>query len=373
MRRHANTPSLGQIADQAGVSRAAVSMALRNHPRIPASTRERIQKIANTLGWRPNPLLAEAMSAIRAGQPTSDRVTLAWVTADRRRDAWKDSPFQARCLAGATARADNAGYRLEQFWLGDADGNANRLSEILYARGINGMIIAPLHAPGTLAMQWHRFAAATIAYTLTEPRLHRATDNHSASARVCVARLHAAGCRRIGLALAARIDHRVSDLWTAGYLLETYAEGIGTPALLHRPHDLDPKAFITWVKRAKPDAIVSTERRIPEWLAEAGFAVPTDVAFCSLDLSSDDGSVAGIYQDARGIGAAAVDMVAGQLLRHERGLPDKPRTSIIDGRWIDGATAPVATLLPEHEELRSTFNLLANTGQLEAARPVVYD
>ncbi len=373
MRRHAQTPSLGQIADQAGVSRAAVSMALRNHPRIPLSTRERIQRIANQLGWRPNPLLAEAMSAIRAGQPSSDRVTLAWVSSDRRRDEWKESPFQVRCLEGAHARADSAGYRLEQFWLGDANGNPNRLSDILYARGINGLIVSPFYATGTIALQWDRFAAATIAYTLTEPRLHRATDNHTASARVCVARLHAAGRSRIGLAMAARLDHRVGDLWTGGYLLETFTEGIGAPTLLHRPHDLTAKAFLTWVKRAKPDAIISTEKRIPEWLTEAGYDVPRDIAFCSLDLASDDGSMAGIYQDAHSIGAAAVDMVAGQLLRHERGLPDQPKTTIIDGRWIDGATAPAVEPNAEHEDLRPTLNLLANSGQTEATRPVAFD
>ena len=37
--------------------------------RIPPDTRQRIQMIATRLGWKPNPLLAEAMSAIRAGQP----------------------------------------------------------------------------------------------------------------------------------------------------------------------------------------------------------------------------------------------------------------------------------------------------------------
>ena len=42
MRRHASTASLGRIAEEAGVSRATVSMALRNHPRIPAATRTRV-------------------------------------------------------------------------------------------------------------------------------------------------------------------------------------------------------------------------------------------------------------------------------------------------------------------------------------------
>ena len=371
MRRHSNTPSLGLIAEEAGVSRAAVSMALRNHPRIPEATRLRIQAIANKLGWKPNPLLAEAMSAIRAGQPPVDRVTLAWITAHDRRDGWEDSPFQKRCFEGASIRADNAGYRLDHFWLGDADGNANRLSEILYARGITGIVIAPLQEPGRIHMKWERFAATTIAYTLIEPRLHRASDNHAASARVAVARLHAAGRERVGLALSARLDHRVNDLWTAGYLLETMQEEIAVPKLLHRPADIDQKSFLTWVKKAKPDAIISTSKLIPQWLEEAGYNVPGDIAYACLDLPSDDGSMAGIFQDAASIGTAAIDMVAGQLLRHERGLPEKPRTNIIDGRWIDGATAPPTPGDEAHHY--EAENLLSNRGELLSSRPVVYD
>ncbi len=372
MRRHSNTPSLGRIAEQAGVSRAAVSMALRNHPRIPVSTRERIQSIAKDMGWKPNPLLAEAMSAIRAGQPPVDRVTLAWVTTGPHRDDWKSSAFDVRCHEGAVERADSAGYRLETFWLGDANNNPERLGDILYNRGINGVLIAPLREPGTLSLQWERFAAATVAHTLITPRLHSANDNHVASARVCVARMHAANRRRIGFALSAKLDHRVADLWSAGYLLETFEEGLADPKLLHRPEEyVDEATFIRWVKKAKPDGVIGTNRQIPEWLKTAGFRVPQDIAYANLDLASTDGEFAGIFQDARAIGAGAIDMIAGQLLRHERGVPEKPKTNIIDGHWIDGATMPKKIHHPEF--IDRAKRMLHNVGDPEPARPVVYD
>jgi LacI family transcriptional regulator len=371
MRRHANSPSLGQIAAQAGVSRAAVSMALRNHPRIPASTRTRIQAIATKLGWKPNPLLAEAMSAIRAGQPPAERVTLAWITAHPKRDAWKRVPFFRRCHEGATARAAAAGYQLEHFWLGDADGNAARMGDILYARGIVGLLIAPLPEPATLELQWPRFAAAAVAYTLTEPRLHRAADNHCAAARVAVTRLHAAGKQRIGLALSANYDRRVHGLWSAGFLWQTHEVGIADSQLLHRPPELSESAFISWVRDARPDAIVGTDSRLVGWLRGAGYTLPEDIAYASLDLAAVDGSVAGIYQDAAGIGACAVDLLAGQLLRHERGVPEKPRTLIIDGRWQDGATAPSLEHLKR--ALGDAELLLHNTGNFQSRQPVAFD
>lgn len=372
MRRNSNTPSLGRIAEQAGVSRAAVSMALRNHPRIPSSTRERIQGIAKEMGWKPNPLLAEAMSAIRAGQPPTDRVTLAWITTGAQRDDWKSSYFDVRCHAGAVERAENAGYRLETFWLGDANNNPDRMGNILYNRGINGILVAPLREPGNLPLPWERFAAATIAHTLISPRLHSANDNHVAAVRVCVARMHARNRRRIGLALSAKLDHRVADLWSAGYLLETFEEGLADPKLLHRPEDrVDEVNFIRWVKKAKPDAIIGTHHKIPEWLEKAGYKVPKDIAYAGVDLRSNDGKVAGIFQDARAIGAGAIDMIAGQLLRHERGIPDKPKTSIIDGHWIDGATLPEK--IHDQSLIARAERLLNNTGDPEPARPVVYD
>lgn len=47
--------SLKTLAEAAGVSRTTVSLALRNHPRISESTRNRIQRIARQEGYHPNP------------------------------------------------------------------------------------------------------------------------------------------------------------------------------------------------------------------------------------------------------------------------------------------------------------------------------
>jgi LacI family transcriptional regulator len=340
MRRHSTGPSLRAIAQRAEVSVAAVSMALRNHPRIPDGTRERIQRLALELGWRPNPLLAEAMSAIRSGQPVSERVTLAWVTAHAKRDSWRRVPFFRRSFEGASRRAAAAGYRLDHFWLGDADGHAARLSDILVARGIVGLVVAPLPKPSALALDWEHFSAVTIAYSLTAPRLHRATDSHVSSARRALTALVSAGRRRIGLALEDVSERRVNGLWTAGYLLEAHDGGQAGGPQIHRPAQLEEGPFIDWVRRAGIDAVIGTDTRLVAWLRAAGVHVPGDVAYADLDVPADDGSIAGIYQDAEGIGSAAIDLVAGQLLRHERGLPECPKAISIESRWVDGATAP---------------------------------
>ena len=50
-----NRVTLGEIAKAAGVSRATASRALQNNPLIAAATRQRVQNIAEKLGYRPDP------------------------------------------------------------------------------------------------------------------------------------------------------------------------------------------------------------------------------------------------------------------------------------------------------------------------------
>jgi DNA-binding LacI/PurR family transcriptional regulator len=59
-------PTIGDIARRAGVSKAAVSYALNGRPGVSEETRERVSRIAHSLGWRAN-TAALALSAERAG------------------------------------------------------------------------------------------------------------------------------------------------------------------------------------------------------------------------------------------------------------------------------------------------------------------
>ena len=66
-----NSVTMKTIAAQAGVTQATVSMCLANSPRIPAATRERIQAVADRLGYRPNPYVSALMRIRRQGRGTT--------------------------------------------------------------------------------------------------------------------------------------------------------------------------------------------------------------------------------------------------------------------------------------------------------------
>lgn len=59
-------------------------------------------------------------------------------------------------------------------------------------------------------------------------------------------------------------------------------------------------------------------------------------------IRGSGGELAGIDENPREVGAAAVDYVAGMIHRNERGVPLLPQRVLIDGTWVDGGTVRAA-------------------------------
>ena len=59
--------------------------------------------------------------------------------------------------------------------------------------------------------------------------------------------------------------------------------------------------------------------------------------------------VAGIDQNLPVIGATAMDLLAIQLYHNEHGLPQGPVLSMVEGRWVDGKTAPRRKVRRRHQ------------------------
>ena len=327
------------IADEAGVSRMAVSLALRNSPKISVATRHKIHQIAQRLGYRPNPLVSALMTQLRDIRRVPRPTTLAYVTAYPTADGWRrPGPF-VDFYDGARGRAEALGYTLEEWWVAKPGLTEHRFSEILFNRNIHGLLIAPLPAGGSsLKLEWSRFATGTIAFSLASPLIHRASNDQYLSIGMALEELTKLGYRRIGLAITDEEDMRVQRKWSAGFMV--YQQGIEPDRRV--PHLLAtgafPRALSEWFEEHRPDAILSQDSKLPEYLAQVGCSVPKDAGFAHLALNESDTEFAGINQNSRLVGASALDLVDAQLRRNERGLPAAPKTVMILGRWISGPT-----------------------------------
>lgn len=333
------------IAALAAVSCATVTRALRNDRNVRPDTRAKVVAAARKLGYAPNPLASTVMSHIRSGCVANCRGKIAWLNANGNPTAWDDVPWRRPLHDGARQRARQLGYLLEDVWLADPGLPAEKLTRILLARGIQGLIIPEDHAY-LASLRWSSFAAVTTSQFGYGRALHRAGTDHMYAVRQAFAELRRRGYRRMGLMIHDLVDRVSEGDIRAAYLLATddLPARAKVPVLLleapRRDQDLPPRAalFGKWVARTRPEVVICGDEHVLEWTRALGLAVPGDLGLVHLDRHPYLTQWAGIDQRENQIGAALVDLVVAQLIHGELGLPSVPKDVLIRGCWVDGGT-----------------------------------
>jgi LacI family transcriptional regulator len=344
---HHGAVTIRDVARQAGLSLATVSLALRNSPRVKAATLARVQAAAKQVGYRPDPLVATLMSRLR-GRQTLEGVNVIAIlnigsaTTSPRSNEKPHGSYIGEIVAGMEERVHELGFKAEWFNALGPTMTPRRMGDILHHRGINAVIVPPLKQhTESVDLDWSRFAAVAIGWSLRDPVLHRVCPDQYAGMRIAVDSLVARGYRRIGLCLDEFTDQRVFRKWRA--VMEWYNAKAGrelaVPVLV-RP-GIYREEFQTWFRKHSPHAVVGIAAEIPTWLAEMGVRVPEDVGFCHASWTDGQGRCAGIDQQPHIVGRAAVDMVVGQIHRNERGIPEHPTVLEVKPSWRDGPTVAV--------------------------------
>jgi LacI family transcriptional regulator len=106
-----------EIAARAGVSRATVSYALRNPPKILQATRRRVIALAEELGYRPDPLVRKLMVHLATGRERRTQATVALFIPGYPPSSLEHDLRLRPMLAGAQSQADRHGLHFEQLWL----------------------------------------------------------------------------------------------------------------------------------------------------------------------------------------------------------------------------------------------------------------
>ena len=318
--------TLREIALKAGVSTSTVSRALRNDPHIPAATCERLQALAEKLGYCPNPLLVALMDH-RWKRGANEAGTLAWINAFPKRGQPSLSWFHIAVFKGAEARAKLLGYRLEEFFLRESGMTGRRLSQILSSRGIRGLCVGPLpKGRGHISMSWGKFSCATVGYTMLRPNLHRVTPHHLQGVIETLRHLRHLKYRRIGVWMTAEENRKVSYNWMAGTgLFSKLYPGVTCCLTTNVSTAAE---FGGWIEREKLDCVLGSSEVVKRWGDELKLTIPMAT------LSWHSGvAMPGLDQNAGEIGAAAIDLVVGQIRRNETGIPKTARVLMVEGEW----------------------------------------
>lgn len=332
-------PTLRTIARAAGVSVGTVSLALRDNPLIARATRAKLKALAERMGYRPDPRVAQLMSYLQQHKRHgSTGETLAYLTAFSAPQVWMESVTWSNYFAGARTKAAELGYRIEHFWLRAPGITERSFSRMMHSRGIKGLLIAPVpQSHERMAIDWSRFSTIAFGYSLHEPRLNRVVHNHYHTVTTALRVLESRGYTRIGLATTPYHDNGVTNLWSAGLL--TFRDLTGRAVPIYRG-PMEAKPFLKWFRQHKPDAILSTELTAVNLLGKAGYRVPQDCGFVTLDWHDHTRLFSGIDQHSAELGAAAAKSLVGQLQRDEFGIPARPSTLMIEGTWVEGLSLP---------------------------------
>lgn len=340
----AGRPTLRVIAAKADLSLTATSMALRNHPGISAATRARVQALARELGYHPDPKLASLMQHLRTQSGTEYRETIAFLSQYPDYKTWK-SYSQHDYYTGAVDRAAELGYRVELFHLGSPGMTPQRMSDLLKARGIRGLLVAGAEKPGgRLELDWTAFAAITFSYSLAWPDLHRATTDYYREMISTLARLRAEGCERIGLHVKIADDNKAFNFWRSAYLFHEDSIPAKDRIPMHTAQD-DGATLPGWLKTHRPDAVISAGCDLPRDYERAhGKPPPARIRYINMNIYHGDERSRGIDQDSYSVGRLACGHLVTLLQRNEIGLPAQPQVISIEGRWVENYPAWLRSL-----------------------------
>jgi len=96
--------------------------------------------------------------------------------------------------------------------------------------------------------------------------------------------------------------------------------------------------FGHWMLRHRPDCVITSVPAVWDWLALLGAPVPAKVSFLFWRLHGPHSEWSGVRQNDHEIGAAAVDVLTGQIARGEHGVPPVQVRVMIESSSIEGRT-----------------------------------
>ncbi len=327
----------------ANVSHATVSLALRNQPQVAAKTRERIQQLARSCGYRPDPMLRSLAEYRRDKSKPSYQATLAWLS-------YFQDPSKADAVIdflhhrlGAEARAEELGYKLEVIAPVRDRINPKQVTRILQARGIQGILLPPLPQPGALLdFDFTPFSILTFGFSLTSPALNLVANDQYMASWTAFRKLREMGHQRVGFVTSSGQGVRTNWKFAGGYL----GGQAGLPLAEQLPLFITPENNLTingmqrllsWKKAHRPDAIITHFPEIFGHMNDHGISVPEDVSVAMLPAVARE-SWAGVDLNSTEVGRTAIDVLASMLYHNETGVPEKPKHTLIQPRWKDGVT-----------------------------------
>lgn len=336
--------TLKDVAKAAGVHFTTVSLALRGGHGLPAKTRAHIIKLAQQLGYSPNPIYRALTTRRQTNTPAPPKIL--YLVNRPPELGFRDVPHHDVFIVGARSKAKALGYQLELAFLDDDHYTSDRLGRYINEAQVRGVIIGAFE-PGLsdIVLDWTRVPVVKIDSAQLPPSCAIIGNDQEQATRIAMQSARRLGYKRVGV-VVGRSDEVVTDnRYSSAVLIEhEHIPQFERVPILRLPYQASHEAVIglvqRWVKRHSVQSVLSNWTSILDILSSAGFSVPDDIACGCLCLPQANGQIAGSVVPLQAIGAQAVHMLAMQIKRGWVGLPLNPTLTLLDSAWHDGLSMP---------------------------------
>jgi len=333
--------SLSQLATLAKVSKVTVSLALRDSPRISVLQRKRIRKIADRLGYRPDPERAHLMARLRSKAGRSYQGNIAFVFHS------KTERYHGKKFREAIhAQGARHGFVCNEIPFHPED-TCKQLTRILKSRGIQGVILCPtwgVNLDQSFHSLFEQFTCVVVGSIPKTPALHAADADHYRAIRLAFGQALLNGYQRPGLVCAREPEIRRENRSSAAFLAEQYALPPENRIPILWDITSGTRAFFRWLETYRPDCILSEANEYID-LRTPPFGIPGKVGLISLDWRIEQTSCAGVDLRYEEVGSAAVDLLVQSLNMDDKGIPEHPRIVLVQPRWQAGLSLPQLSAL----------------------------
>jgi LacI family transcriptional regulator len=333
--------NLRHLAKLARLSPSAVSLALRDSPKISLATRKRVRRLADDVGYRADAAVVAMMTHLRTRPAERPPACFGVISFYDSAQPWKDSRHLGQIYEGMKQRADQLGYRLEPLWLREPGMTYRRFRGILDARGIEGLLcFGSPDFEQEFPSELDHYAIVTVGLSIRTP-LHRVTSHFYNDTVQVLNRVHELGYIRPGLVVGRYEEARSGHAHTAAYLgWCEHRLGSGRALPVHFVDQVEPGPLAIWLERERPDVLIFVHlydrvKDLRAVLSAHEVKVPGKLGVAVLSQILEGTPFSGLQQNQPLMGAWAVELLAARITNRDLGIPSNPRVEMVESRWVE--------------------------------------
>lgn len=323
------------VAKAAGVSPAAVSLALRGKVGVSAATRERIIEVAQRMGYEIDTVAAMLANKRHRSRNEASKLEIAFLSVFPLEDGIKEQVCAATQTNFHTVIIDK-------------QTNFRRLLRELYHRGVSGILLQwrniDFNGEDPLSLPWGDFSVAKVSRGNTGLPFNLVRHSPFDFTMATLDAVASRGYRRMAMLCIQSVnpwddDARLGAIYSFQHRRRD--EGIHCFWRLIKkqkaPLDMGP-ATVQWLREHQPDVVIWPFTALRTDYERAGLHHEFP-AYCSVTTDPYCG-IAGCDSQMAQLYSAGVRMVADQIAHGERGFPNYPKEIVMVPQWVEGESLP---------------------------------